>query len=86
MNGLMDEIIVNDDATNQKIEAYQKQVDAVFAYLDFQNKQVGIISHYIENGGIISPRLNQMVDDFQKKGLMAFENYIAKQKKIIREL
>lgn len=83
---LVEQVITNDEMTNQKIEAYQNQVDALYAYLDFQNKQVGIISSFIEKGGVITPKLNAMVDDFQKKGLLAFESYIAKQKRIIKGL
>ncbi len=83
MDYIMDQVIINDEMTNRKIEAYQNQVDALYAYLDFQNKQVGIISNFIEKGGVITPKLNAMVDDFQKKGLIAFESYISKQKRII---
>jgi hypothetical protein len=86
MDYLIEQVMIDDELTNQKIEAYQNQVDALYAYLDFQNKQVGIISDFIEKGGIITPKLNAMVDDFQKKGLVAFETYISKQKRIIRGL
>ena len=41
----------------------------------------GRTNDFIEKGGIITPKLNALVDDFQKKGLVAFESYISKQKR-----
>lgn len=78
--------LINDEILNQKIEAYQKQADALTAYLEFQNKQVGIIAQYIEKGGVISPKLSESVDQFQKNGLIALRKYILTQKRKIREL
>lgn len=75
-----------DYITREKADAYKKQADAYNAYMDFQNKQVGIICDYVEKGGVISPKLSNMVDEFQKKSLIELKKYIIVQQERIEKL
>ena len=70
----------------QQIAAYNRKVQALGAYFEFQNRQINIITQYVENGGEMTTVIQKRVEEIQKKGLSAFRAYIDKQNKIIKEL
>lgn len=65
---------------------HQKQVDALDAYWKSQNQKIKLLENLVEQGGSISPELNQVVEEFQQNGIKAYEQLMRGQEILLSHL
>lgn len=70
----------------QGIYARQKQADALDAYWKSQNKKLKLLENFVEQGGTLSTELRQIVEEFERNGMTAYEQMIRGQQLLLRQL
>ncbi len=64
----------------------QKQADALDAYWKSQNQKIKQLENFVEQGGTISPELNQMTGQFEQSGIAVFEQLMQGQKMLLTQM
>ncbi len=64
----------------------QKQADALDAYWKSQNQKIKQLENFVEQGGSISPELNQMTEEFEQSGISVFEKLMQGQKMLLSSM
>lgn len=64
----------------------RKQADALDAYWKSQNQKIKQLENFVEQGGSISPELNQMTKEFEQSGIGVFEQLMQGQKMLLSQM
>ncbi|MBP3609942.1 MAG: SDR family NAD(P)-dependent oxidoreductase [Lachnospiraceae bacterium] len=67
----------------QKIYVHQQQADALNAYWKSQNQKISKLEDFVKQGGSISTELNQVVEEFQRNGMTAYEQLMRGQQVLL---
>ncbi len=70
----------------QGIYVRQKQADALEAYWKSQARKLKLLEGFVEQGGSISPELQQVVENFERNGMAAYEQMLRGQKLLLSQL
>ena len=70
----------------QGIYVYHKQADALNAYWKSQNQKIKLLESFVEQGGILSPELTRVVEEFQNSGMKAYEQLMLSQGMLLSRL
>ena len=65
---------------------HQKQADALDAYWKSQNEKIKQLESFVEQGGNISTEFNQVVEEFQRSGMRAYEQLMRGQQMLLSRL
>lgn len=72
---------------NKKYENFRySNAEALENYWQSQNSQINMLEQFVENGGIISQKFNEVTSDFQDTSFKSFNKFIDTQNKLMSYL